>query len=55
MKFHHLHSFRTELLYQINPKGLLDTCGKMFRASNDWGLYMPLMELSCGRVDHINH
>jgi hypothetical protein len=54
MQFSHLRSYRNEILAQINPKDLQDDKGEFFRITYDLALFLPLMEMSCGRVWKIN-
>jgi len=53
MKFSQLRSFRAELLPKIPTEYFKDDNGKFFTITADLALYMPLMELSCGRVNKI--
>jgi len=50
MKFSHLRSYRNEFVFQINPIDLQDDNGVFFTITYDIALFIPLMELSCGRV-----
>lgn len=50
MKFSHLRSYRNELIFQIDPKDLQDDEGEFFNIACDIALFIPLMELACGRV-----
>jgi|688.fasta_scaffold609705_1 hypothetical protein len=50
MKFSHLRSYRNELIFQLDPKDLQDDNGAFFTITYDIVLFIPLMELSCGRV-----
>ena len=54
MKFSQLRSFRAELLPKIPTEYFKDDNGKFFTITADLALYMPLMELSCGRVNKID-
>lgn len=50
MKFNLLRSYRNELAFQLDPKDLQDENGDFYAVTYDQALFIPLMELSCGRV-----
>lgn len=54
MQFSHLRSYRNELIAQIDPKDLQDDNGVFFTITYDIALFIPLMELACGRVHKID-
>lgn len=54
MKFSQLRSYRAELFLQIKAKDLQDQYGNFFTIAYDIAIFLPLMELSCGRVEKID-
>jgi glycosyltransferase involved in cell wall biosynthesis len=53
MKFSQLRSFLAELFLLIDPKDFQDEKGEFFSISSDVAMFVPLMELACGRVAKI--
>lgn len=53
MKFSQLRSFLAELFLLIDEKDFQDEKGEFFSISSDIAMFLPLMELACGRVAKI--
>ena len=54
MKFMKVEVYLNSLFLEVDPNDLKDDSGAFYLTTYDYAMFYPLLELSCGRVLHID-